>query len=223
MSEPAKSLSEAMARVWSRVKYVRKDKRMQGGGSYTYVSDAALIDALRPELVAEGVTFAPVAMEPLAVEVFENKNGNRQNRVLLKVTYRFTHAASKDTLDVVTCGEGMDVGDKATNKAMTAAAKYALRQTFCVETGDDPDDTPSHEQERKPQAAPAPQQAAPNADLCRYFLDRFGKVKSRDEVNNLEISVAEAVKAKRLTEPQVNTIRLAAEGARKSFPVPAKT
>lgn len=151
---PANGLAAALSRVWSRVKYVRKDKRMQGGGSYTYVSDAALIDAIRPELVVEGVVFAPVAMEPLAVEVFENKNGSRQNRVLLRVTYRFTHAASGETLDVVTCGEGMDVGDKATNKAMTAAAKYCLRQSFCVETGDDPDDTPSHEQERAYRPAP---------------------------------------------------------------------
>lgn len=86
---------------------------------------------------------------------------------------------------------------------------------------------------QKPQAAPqqaaapvAPATQAPVLEsvvLTRTFLDRFGKVKSRDEVTNLEIEVGQAKKDGKLTEPQCNTIRLAAEGARKSFPVPAKT
>lgn len=36
-------------------------------------------------------------------------------------------------------GEAMDAGDKASNKAMSAAHKYALLQTFCIPTGDVPD------------------------------------------------------------------------------------
>jgi hypothetical protein len=36
-------------------------------------------------------------------------------------------------------GEAMDSGDKASNKAMSAAHKYALLQTFCIPTGDVPD------------------------------------------------------------------------------------
>ena len=34
-----------------------------------------------------------------------------------------------------------------TPKALTGAYKYALRQAFLLETGDDPDRQPSHEQE----------------------------------------------------------------------------
>src|SRR3990167_1905296 len=34
-------------------------------------------------------------------------------------------------------------GDKSVNKAMTGMLKYALRQTFLIETGDDPDTAPS--------------------------------------------------------------------------------
>ena len=47
-------------------------------------------------------------------------------------------------------GEGMDSGDKATNKAMAIAHKYALLQTFCIPTEDmiDPD---SQVHEVKPQ------------------------------------------------------------------------
>ena len=58
-------------------------------------------------------------------------------------------------------GDGADTGDKASYKAMTGAMKYALRQTFVIETGDDPDDTPSDVQERAPKDKPAPKANAP--------------------------------------------------------------
>ena len=44
-------------------------------------------------------------------------------------------------MDAVTIGEGMDSGDKATNKAMAIAFKYACFQVFCIPTEEmnDPD------------------------------------------------------------------------------------
>lgn len=47
-------------------------------------------------------------------------------------------------MDAVVVGESMDSGDKATNKAMAIAFKYACFQTFCIPTEslmDDPDAT----------------------------------------------------------------------------------
>jgi hypothetical protein len=76
----------------------------------------------------------------------------------------------------------------------------------------------------KPQSEPA--QYLPTVEsvaLTRSFIDRYGKVKSRNEVTDLDIEVGQAKAAGKVTEPQCNTIRLAAEGARKSFLVPAKT
>ena len=35
------------------------------------------------------------------------------------------------------------MGDKSQNKALTVAKKYALRQTFCIATGDDPENESS--------------------------------------------------------------------------------
>ncbi len=47
---------------------------------------------------------------------------------------------------VRTFGEAMDRGDKATNKAMSAAYKYAAFQTFAIPTeGDNDADASSHE------------------------------------------------------------------------------
>jgi hypothetical protein len=50
----------------------------------------------------------------------------------------------------VTFGEAMDSGDKATNKAMSAAYKYALMQTFAIPTeGDHDSENQTHEVARK--------------------------------------------------------------------------
>jgi hypothetical protein len=48
-------------------------------------------------------------------------------------------------MDIQTLGEGSDTGDKTLNKCMTAAYKYAIRQTLMISTGDDPDAIPSNE------------------------------------------------------------------------------
>lgn len=51
---------------------------------------------------------------------------------------------SKHTVRVV--GEAMDSGDKATNKAMSAAYKYACMEAFCIPTeGDNDADATTHE------------------------------------------------------------------------------
>ena len=187
----AKSLPEAMARVMEQVGYVQKTGTINIGGSYKFAGEASFIAAVRPELVKQQIVVAPVDMQPLFMDVFAGKSGP-QNRVVLRVTWRFTHAPTGQTLDVVTCGEGIDSGDKATNKAMTGAMKYALRQAFVIETGNDPDETPSHTQERaqpKPEPAKAPAPAVTQkpaaqpaafkaADLTPWAQTIIGKLRA---------------------------------------------
>jgi hypothetical protein len=160
---PAKSLAEAVCRVMEQVGYVQKDKQMQGGGSYRYVSVEAVIDKLRPEMIKQQLVLLPVG-----VEVLHQGEHGRQLHLRVKYTFELIHAGSGQTKPVVVVGEGMDVGDKSSNKCMTAARKYALIMAFNIETGLDPDDTPSSEQERKPAATqpakPAPQQKPPGPE-----------------------------------------------------------
>jgi len=154
--KPAASLAEAVCRVMDAVAYVQKDKQMHGGGSYRYVSVEAVIDALRPEMIRQQLVLLPCAVEPLTIETFEGKNGGRQNRTQVKYTFKLIHAASGQSEPVVVIGEAIDVGDKSSNKAMTAARKYALIMAFNIETGIDPDDTPSSTQERAAPVARPP-------------------------------------------------------------------
>ena len=150
------NIHTAINKVMQEVGYVQKEKA--GGLPYSFAGEAALIKALRPSMLEHGITMFQSG-KPLATsEVYTNKNGTVMNRVMINTKYTFTHAPSLTAIDVYSTGEGTDAGDKATNKASTGAFKYALRQTFIIETGDDPDKQPSKEQERGPK-----KQASPDA------------------------------------------------------------
>ena len=136
-TKAAKNLAEAKLRVMQEVGYCLKTKSQ--GLNYTYASETELIAALRPALIEHGISFAPVDVQEVDVMRYETKRGTTMFVTRMKVTYRFTHSVSKEYEDIVVMGEGGDVGDKDVPKAMTCALKYALRQTFLIETGDDPD------------------------------------------------------------------------------------
>ena len=190
---PARTLAEALARVYADGgAYVQKTGRMEAGPArYRYAKEGDFIAAVRPLMEVHGVTIRPIEMRVVTNEVFQRKSGGDAYRVVVLVTYELLHS-SGDRATVQAFGEGQDSGDKAFNKAMTGAMKYALRQSFCVETGDDPDDTPSHAQERAPQADNHPLRA-------RYAM-RLGQCKSRDEYLGICAEVAADVKAGKLTE-----------------------
>ena len=57
---------------------------------------------------------------------------------VLTMQYRF-YADDGSYVELVMVGEGLDYSDKACNKAMTAAMKYALKQLFLLPTEDDSD------------------------------------------------------------------------------------
>ena len=196
---PARTLAEALARVYADGgAYVQKTGRMEAGPArYRYAKEGDFIAAVRPLMEVHGVTIRPIEMRVVTNEVFQRKSGGDAYRVVVLVTYELLHS-SGDRATVQAFGEGQDSGDKAFNKAMTGAMKYALRQSFCVETGDDPDDTPSHAQERAPQQAqPA---GADNHPLRARYAMRLGQCKSRDEYLAICAEVAADVKAGKLTE-----------------------
>ena len=52
---------------------------------------------------------------------------------ICRIKYTF-YAEDGSNVSAVVIGEGMDSGDKATNKAMSIAFKYACFQVFCIPT-----------------------------------------------------------------------------------------
>ena len=132
-----KNIHEAIVAIMYEVGYVQKTKA--AALNYTFAGEAALIAAIRPWLVHYGVYVHVAEVTEFAQLQYETANGKPMLNTTLRVTMRFTHAPSGTYIDVDARGEGSDSGDKSSNKALTGAYKYALRQTFCIETGDDPD------------------------------------------------------------------------------------
>lgn len=98
---------------------------------YQYRGIDDVMTALAPAMQKHGVFVVP---EVLTI-IREEKEG-RSSKLLysiVKVKYTF-YAVDGTFVTATVMGEGMDSGDKATNKAMSAAFKYALLQTFCIPT-----------------------------------------------------------------------------------------
>lgn len=137
-------LAKAIIRVMNEVPYVQKQK--VAGLNYSFAGEAALIESLHPAMVRNGLAIVPVGAEIIDRDLFTTKSGSVMRHVLGVFSYKLVHTSGEFVM-LQTVGEANDTGDKAANKAMTAAYKYALRQAFNIETGDDPDRHSSQEQE----------------------------------------------------------------------------
>jgi hypothetical protein len=117
---------------------IGKDKRnQQQGFQYRGIDD--VYNALHPILAKHGVFTAP---EVISVQREERQTKSGSNLLYSIVTMKHNfYAEDGSCVSTVVVGEGMDSGDKATNKAMAIAHKYALFQIFCIPTDDvvDPD------------------------------------------------------------------------------------
>lgn len=129
-------LLKAQLAVMDAVPYLQK--RTSKDLTYTFAGEADLIRAIRGAMINHGLTIAPIGAESVYEGQQESKRGRPMPHVRLKLTYRLSHT-SGESIDLQTIGEAVDTSDKAANKAMTIGLKYAIRQFFLIETGDDPD------------------------------------------------------------------------------------
>lgn len=136
--KPHKNVQAAKLAVMEDVGYCQKKRAPNL--NYTFAGEAALIKALRPFMILHGLTFTPTAVEILESSEYETSKGGTMRLVRTRQTFRLHHAASDTFEDIAVLGEAADSGDKALPKTQTCAMKYALRQTFLIETGDDPDE-----------------------------------------------------------------------------------
>ena len=111
---------------------------------YKYRSIDDVLDRLAPLLAKHRLCVLPNALERTVTE-----RSDEQDRLLLHVALRiaFTLTSVDDgSAHVVEAyGEALDGGDKATAKAMSAAYKAAMVQTFCIPVaGSEDADRASH-------------------------------------------------------------------------------
>lgn len=97
---------------------------------YNFRGIEQLTTELSPLLVRHGVVIVPVA-EHLEREHHTTGSGNVMHHSVIQVDWEI-RGPGGDCLHASTFGEGCDVSDKATNKAMTSAYKYLILDLFCV-------------------------------------------------------------------------------------------
>lgn len=142
MAENGK-IYEAISNVMAEIGAIGKDKKnQQQGFMYRGIDD--VMNALQPALVKNKVFIVPEVVDEQREER-QTQKGGILFYTRLFINYKF-FTTDGSFIETKVIGEAMDSGDKATNKAMSIAYKYACFQVFCIPTEEmvDPDGE-SHE------------------------------------------------------------------------------
>lgn len=147
------------------VEGISKDrKNLQQGYSFRGIDQA--YNALSPLLAEHQLVIVPRMLERQVWER-ESAKGNALFYVVVTAEFDFISAVDGTMVTARTFGEGMDSADKATNKAMSAAYKYAVWQTFCVPTEGAGTDSEDDSHDVRPGQARAGQSRAGGPDTPR--------------------------------------------------------
>ena len=161
---------------------ISKDRRnVQQNYAFRGIDD--VYNALSPLLAEAGLCILPRVTSRTVSERTTDR-GTVLFSAVVTVEFDLVCAEDGSMHTITTVGEAMDSGDKATNKAMSAAYKYACMQAFCIPTeGDNDADQTTH-------ANIAPMKHEPRPDTTFVDAARVNKV----------VAVFDSIKAKDLDE-----------------------
>lgn len=137
------NIFESISKVMGDIGAIGKTSKNTTQG-FMFRGIDAVMNAINPALVKYKLFIVPEVLEQSREERQTTKGGTLIYSIV-KVKYTF-YAEDGSNISATVIGEGMDSGDKATNKAMSIAFKYACFQVFCIPTEEmvDPDKE-SHE------------------------------------------------------------------------------
>ena len=117
-----------------------------GAPDYAFRSIDQVYNALGPALVKHKLIILPRMIDRQVTERISS-NGKTLFYVVVSGEFDFISTDDGSQVTIKTFGEAMDSGDKATNKAMSVAYKYAAFQAFCIPTEEtiQDADTENHE------------------------------------------------------------------------------
>lgn len=161
------NIYEAIADIMKEGYAITKSKKNpQQGFMYRGIDD--VMNTFQPLMAERGIFVVPEVIGSTREER-QTKNGTNLLYSVLTVRYTF-YASDGSNVSATVIGEGMDSGDKASNKAMAVAMKYAMFQVFCIPTEElvDPDS------ETPPQSTPLRELPKPAA-TPRFVCECCGK------------------------------------------------
>jgi len=166
---------------------ISKDKR-NGQQGYNFRGIDDIYNALSGVMSANRLVMLPFVQDSRREER-QTKNGGSLTYTILTVDFTLVSAKDGSTCLARTEGEAMDSADKSTNKAMSAALKYAALMVFMIPTeGDNDADAVTHD------VAPRPQRREePKADPVELI--------SEDQRRTLmSLATAKGIDARKLCE-----------------------
>lgn len=138
------NIYETIPKIMEAVGAVTKDKKNTSGQAFMYRGIDDVMNALNPAMTKFKLFVVPEVLEQLR-EDRTSKQGTALIYSVCKIKYTF-YAEDGSSVSATVIGEAFDSGDKATNKAMSIAFKYACFQVFCIPTEEMKDpDSESHE------------------------------------------------------------------------------
>lgn len=195
---------------------ISKNRTNTQGASYKFRGIDDVYNTLSPLLAKHGLCILP---RVLSRECVERQSGAGKPLFYVTVDAEFDFVSAEDGSKhtVKTFGEAMDSGDKATNKAMSAAFKYAAFQAFAIPTeGDNDADATTHDvAPRQQKAANAP---APMSDSEVNFC--INEMRICTDLETLKGIFAGAYK--RANDDQKVTIKTAYDVCKEVIGTPAK-
>jgi hypothetical protein len=143
-----KNIYQSITAILEEVPAIGKNKK-NTTQNFMFRGIDDVMNTFQPLLAKYKVFIVPQVLEQTREERQTTKGGTLIYSIC-KIKYTF-YAEDGTSVDAIVVGEGMDSGDKATNKAMAIAMKYAMFQVFCIPTEEmkDPDgDTPPTSQKK---------------------------------------------------------------------------
>ena len=129
---------------------ILKSRRNTQGAGYNFRGIDDVYHAIAPLLAQHGLCILPRILARTCDER-QTQKGGAIFYVTVEAEFDLVCAEDGSKHTVRTFGEAMDMSDKATNKAMSAAYKYAAFQTFAIPTEAD-NDADAHTHELKARA-----------------------------------------------------------------------
>jgi len=142
----------------AKVGISKSRKNQTPGAQYNFRGIDEVYNTLAPMMAEHGLCILPRIVDHSLVERGKTHKGNAIYSAVVTAEFDFVSADDGSVHVVRTMGEAMDSSDKATNKAMSAAYKYAALMTFAIPTEGDNDadaHTPEVVAEERP-SKPAP-------------------------------------------------------------------
>lgn len=164
MENNEKQIYKSLCAIQKEIGAIGKNKRSPGV-SFAYRGIDDVMNELHPLLAEYGVTIVPEVVDHKREERLTT-SGKPMIFSIMTIRYHFVAIDGSEVVATVV-GEGQDLSDKASNKAMAIAYKYACFQVFCI---------PTEEMAKADPDGYQPEASKPTADQLRTYVDNCATI-----------------------------------------------